>query len=86
MQAFSKWLFSRITRPEGCRHTGTMMVSFEVAQDGSVKDVQLRESVCEELDAMVVSVIEQSPKWEPATFKGKPVAQRLKLPIVFEMR
>lgn len=86
MQAFSKWLFSRITRPEGCKHTGTMIVLFDVAQDGSVKNVKVKESVCEELDAMVVSTIEKSPKWEPETVKGKPVVQRLKLPIVFEIR
>ncbi len=86
MQAFHKWLLSRITRPEGCRHTGTMTVRFEVTKEGSVKDVKVLESVCEELDAMVVSLIEQSPKWEPATLKGKPIPQGLKLPIVFEMR
>ena len=41
------------------------------------------ESVCEEIDAAVLSVVSQSPKWEPATDGGRPVAQYLTIPIVF---
>ena len=86
MQGFSSWLFSQIRRPKGCKHTGTMKVSFVIAKDGSVKDVHIQDSVCEELDNLVVSVIQKSPKWEPATSGGKPVEQCLKLPIAFQMR
>ena len=86
MQGFSSWLFSQIRRPKGCKHTGTMKVSFVIAKDGSVKDVHVQDSVCEELDNLVVSVIQKSPKWEPATLGGKPVEQCLKLPIAFQMR
>ena len=86
MQGFSSWLFSQIRRPKGCKHAGTMKVSFVIAKDGSVKDVHVQDSVCEELDNLVVSVIQKSPKWEPATLGGKPVEQCLKLPIAFQMR
>ena len=54
--------------------------------DKAVKDVKVMESVCEELDNLVVSLIEQSPKWEPATANGKPVSQCLTIPITFQMR
>ena len=86
MGAFSIWLNRRIMRPKGCKHTGTMKVSFIVDADGSVKDVKVYESVGEELDALVVSLISESPNWEPATSNGKPVAQSLSIPIVFRMR
>ena len=86
MGSFSRWLNARIVRPKNCKHSGTMKVSFVVAADGSVKDVKVMESVCEELDALVVSLIEQSPKWEPATNKGTPVAQYLTIPISFRIR
>ena len=86
MMSFSRWLNSRIAVPRSCKHSGTMKVSFTVGADGMVKDVQVRESVCEELDALVVSLIQKSPKWEPATHKGNPVAQYLTLPIIFQMR
>ena len=86
VEGFSKWLFSQIRRPKGCTHKGTMKVSYVVTEDGSIKDVKVRESVCEELDNMVVSIIRNSPKWEPAKNNGKPVAQCLYIPIKFEMR
>ncbi len=86
MQGFSSWLFSQIRRPKNCKHTGTMKVSFVVAKDGSVRDVHVQDSICEELDNLVVSVIRKSPKWEPATSGGKPVEQCLRIPIAFQMR
>lgn len=86
MMAFSRWLVARITPPEGCNHEGTMKVAFEVGADGIVRDVRVLESICEDLDAHVVSLIRQSPKWEPAIYGNKPVAQRLSIPIVFQNR
>ena len=81
MSTFTQWLARRITHP--CSHSGTVKVGFEVGADGSVSDVKIMESVCEEIDAAVLSVVSQSPKWEPATDGGHPVAQYLTIPIVF---
>ena len=81
MSTFTQWLARRITHP--CNHSGTVKVGFEVGTDGSVSDVKILESVCEEIDAAVISVVSQSPKWEPATDGGHPVAQYLTIPIVF---
>ena len=86
MDAFSRWLNVRIHRPKGCTHEGDMKVSFVVGTDGAVSDVKVTQSVCESLDAMVISLIEKSPKWEPATANGRPVAQCLNIPISFKMR
>ena len=86
MQMFSRWLNERLRRPAGCKHTGEMRVVFTVDTDGSVHDINVTQSVCEALDAMVISNIEQSPKWEPALKDGKPVAQVMRLPITFVMR
>ena len=63
-----------------------MGFGFVVSEDGSVKNVQILESVCEELDAMMLSLVSQSPMWEPATSKGHPVAQFITLPVIFQMR
>lgn len=83
MEAFSKWMNTKLFKPKDCNHEGTMKVSFVVGCDGIVKDVKVVNSVCEELDAEVVSIINQSPKWEPATSGGKPVEQCLTMPVVF---
>ena len=82
--AFSRWLSRRIH--SACRHTGTMNVSFVVGADGLVRDVEVTDGVCEELDALVVSLVRQSPKWEPATAGGRPVEQSLTVPISVRQR
>ena len=86
MDLFSRWLNSRIYVPKGCKHSGTMKVGFVVAEDGSVKDVRIMESVCEELDTLMLNLVAQSPKWEPATSGGHPVAQFLTVPVDFIIR
>ena len=86
MNEFSKWLNQRIVPPKGCKHSGTMKVGFVVSEDGSVKNVQIMDSVCEELDAMMLALVSQSPKWEPAMSNGHPVAQFITIPVVFKMR
>ena len=86
MDMFSRWLNARIRRPKGCTHEGEMKVSFVIGTDGKVRDVKVTQSICEALDAMVISCIEQSPKWEPATVNGNPVEQCLSIPIAFKMR
>ena len=83
---FSRWLCQQITAPKDCNHEGTMKVSFVVGADGNVSDVKVVQSVCAELDALAVSTIEKSPKWEPATVNGKPCDMALSVPIVFQVR
>ena len=86
LNGFSRWLARHIVRPKTCDHTGTVKVSFEVGMDGRVRDVKIIEGICEELDALVVATVEKSPEWEPATYKGRPVAQGLTIPVVFVVR
>ena len=63
-----------------------MRVGFVVDEEGTVKDVQILQSVCEELDDMMLKLVSSSPKWEPATSGGHPVAQFLTIPIFFSVR
>jgi TonB family protein len=86
MNDFSRWLNARIAVPKTCKHSGTMKISFVVDSDGSVKDVKIAESVCEELDALMLSLVSSSPKWEPATSNGHAVSQSLSIPVVFQLR
>ena len=86
INAFSRWVARQINAPKDCNHSGTMKVSFVVGKDGTVKDVKVVESVCAELDALAVSTLEKSPKWEPATANGQPVEMAFSIPIIFQVR
>ena len=86
MNTFSRWLNQRIVAPKNCKHSGTMKIRFMVGSDGTVSDVQIAESICAELDSMMLELVSKSPKWEPAVDRGKPVAQFITIPVVFQMR
>jgi len=87
LNAFSKWLIRQIDVPKDCNHSGKMRVAFEVFADGTVGDVEILESVCPELDALVKEAILKSPKWEPGTARdGKAIATNLTLPVIFQVR
>ena len=80
---FADWVNQRLIYPRNCTHSGTMEVRFAVSADGSVRDVVVRKSVCPELDAAVITLISKSPKWTPATDKGKPVSYGFTIPFNF---
>ncbi len=83
---FAAWVNQRIVYPKDCKHSGTMKVRFAVGSDGSVRDIRVIESVCPELDAAVIAVMAQSPKWTPATNNGKPVSYGFTIPFNFIRR
>ena len=86
MSGFSRWLARNIQVPKDCRHAGTMKVGFVVNAAGEVENVQILQCVCEELDAQVKALVQQSPKWTPATSNGHAVDQYLTIPIIFQVR
>jgi len=83
---FAAWVNQRVSYPRDCAHSGTMKVRFAVGSDGSVRDIRVIESVCPELDAAVITVMAQSPKWTPATNNGKPVSYGFTIPFNFVRR
>ena len=83
---FAEWVTRRLVYPRNCAHSGTMKVRFVVGADGSVRDIRVTESVCADLDAAVITLIAQSPKWTPATQKGKAVSYAYTLPFNFIRR
>ena len=58
-----------------------------MGKDGYIKDVEIIEGVCEELDGLVIKTLSESPKWEPALSKdGSPKDVYLRIPVIFENR
>ena len=83
---FSYWLTSRIQYPDDCLYDGTLVAMFTIGEDGKVGSVQIMNSLCEQLDKIVVKAIEKSPVWTPAMKDGKPVATVLFQPVTFMIR
>ena len=65
---------------------GRVIVQFVVDRDGSIKDAQVVRSVSPELDAEAVRVINSMPKWTPGKQRGKAVAVKYTMPVMFRLQ
>ena len=65
---------------------GRVIVQFVVDRDGSIKDAQVVRSVSPELDAEAVRVIGLMPKWNPGKQRGKAVAVKYTMPVMFRLQ
>ena len=65
---------------------GKVFVQFIIEKDGSVGDATVFRGVSPECDEMALQVVKAMPKWQPATFKGKPARSRFMLPINFKLQ
>jgi hypothetical protein len=63
----------------------TATVCFTISKEGNVIDVYLVQSLEWSADAELFKIIENSPNWEPAIQKGKPVLYRQKENISFSI-
>ena len=65
---------------------GTVVLSFIIEKDGSIKRVIITKNVDPVLDFEAVRIIASMPQWQPASSKGKAIASMIVLPINFAMR
>ena len=65
---------------------GRVIVQFVVEKDGSVSDVKTVRGVSPELDAEAIRVVSMMPKWIPGKQRGKAVAVKYTMPIMFRLQ
>ena len=75
--------YSAASELEGIQ--GRVVCKFVVSEDGSINDIEVRDSVHPLLDAEVKRVISIMPKWNPGKLMGKPVKTDFILPISFRL-
>lgn len=88
IQSFQKHISKNFVYPEEAKKEkiqGKIFISFVIAEDGSVKDIEVARSVHPSLDkaaiASVESINELNPRIRPALQNGKPVSVKFTLPI-----
>ena len=65
---------------------GTVYVSFDINENGYVSRVSLLKNINEACGKEAIRVIQNMPRWEPATNNGKPVKVELNIPIHFYLK
>ena len=65
---------------------GRVVVQFVVGKDGSISDIKVARGVNPDLDAEAIRVIAKMPNWTPGKQRGKAVAVKYSLPIIFRLQ
>ncbi len=65
---------------------GRVLVEFVIEATGQIPpdEVKVREGLCSPCDEEAVRLVKASPNWNPGLQKGKPVRQRMVVPIIFK--
>ncbi len=86
--AFFAWIAANQKYPDLARKRhmqAKVPVEFTVQPDGSLTDVRVVQKHGSGMDEEAVRLIKAAPKWEPATYQGKPIKQKMTLPVIFQL-
>ena len=84
-----KFLAKNIKYPVSAQQAkieGRVIVQFVVERDGSISDVHTLRGVNPDLDAEAIRVVSLMPKWKPGKQRGKAVAVKYTMPIMFRLQ
>jgi protein TonB len=88
MPAFYEYVQKKLKYPAQARRMGVegkVFVEFVIERDGSITDVKAIKGIGAGCDEEAVRVLKGSPKWKAGKQRGKPVRQRMVLPIAFKL-
>jgi TonB family protein len=89
IKSFYQHVSSVIHYPVNARRKniqGKVFVEFVVELDGKLSHVNVIRGIDEECDKEAFNAVLSAPRWDPGFKRGKPVRQRLTLPIIFTIR
>jgi TonB family protein len=87
-EALLKYLSENIKYPQQAKKDsiqGRVVVGFIVEADGSITNPEITRSVHPLLDAEALQIVNQMPKWKPATKYGSKVKTKCFIPVSFKM-
>ena len=89
MMECMKFLSKNIRYPaesQKAKIEGRVIVQYVVKEDGKVSDVKVVRSVSPDLDAEAIRVVSMMPEWIPGKQRGKAVAVKYTMPIMFRLQ
>ncbi|WP_111671174.1 M56 family metallopeptidase [Algoriphagus litoralis] len=88
MEGWNTYLASNLSYPLEAREKGiegTVIVVFEIHQDGSIHNVEILRGIGGGADEEAIRVVQSSPNWIPGKQRGREVITRMRLPIRFQL-
>lgn len=87
-EALMAYLSSNVKYPAECAEQGiqgVVSLSFVVEKDGSISNIEAKESPNAHLTEEAIRVVKSMPKWNPGTQRGHVVRVQYQLPITFRL-
>jgi periplasmic protein TonB len=88
MGAFYDFVRQKIKYPAQAKRMGIegkVFVEFVIERDGSITDVKSIKGIGGGCDQEAERILQSAPKWKPGKQRGKPVRQKMVLPISFKL-
>ncbi|HAC23381.1 MAG TPA: energy transducer TonB [Cytophagales bacterium] len=88
LAAFYQYVSENIKYPAQARRMGIegkVYVEFIVGKDGKIYDVKTVNELGAGCDEEAVRIIQNAPPWNPGKQRGKPVKQKMVMPIIFRL-
>lgn len=85
---WNKYLVDKVKYPAQARRMGVegkVFVEFVVGKDGSISEVKVIKGIGAGCDEEALRVVQAAPAWTPGKQRGKPVRQKMVLPITFKL-
>lgn len=86
---FTKWILEHLEYPEEAlknKIEGIVVIQFTIDKNGKLVNPSILKGANELLDNEALRVVKESPQWEPAMIKGKPVGVTFALPVTFRIK
>lgn len=88
MRAFYQEVAQKITYTKRAikKHIqGKVFVEFEVDTDGSIINTKVVRGIDPELDQIALDAVRSTPRWKPGNQRGRPVKQKMVIPLAFKI-
>lgn len=86
--AFYKFISENIKYPQQAVRMeieGKVYIEFVVAKDGTITEARVATGIGGGCDQEALRVVGLAPAWKPGKQRGKPVRQRIMIPVVFKL-
>lgn len=87
-EAFFEWIQQHQKYPALAlqrKVQGKVLMEFVIQKDGTLTDIKPVQRLGSGLDEEAIRLIKAAPKWEPATYQGQPMKQKMVLPVLFTL-
>lgn len=89
LAAFYKYVGANLHYPAKARILGIegrVMLAFVIGPEGKVEEIQVLQGIGAGCDEEAIRVLQNAPRWNPPKQRGRPVKQRMVLPVIFKLQ